>query len=198
MEFLLRTAAAAAVKGKCLEWPYSRNAAGYGTIGIDGAPHLVHRISYIKFVGPLMEEECALHSCDNPACYSPLCLFKGSTTDNNRDRVRKGRSASGMDYPGCKLTPEAVADIRARWMPDHNAGELAAQYGISVVHVRLVAIGQSQSHIKAPVREYRRRTRLTAQQREEIKSRWVPRSNAGALAKEYGISVERVWSISKR
>lgn len=184
-------------KYECVEWPHSRNASGYGTMGYEGSSHLVHRLSYIWFVGPLVGEECALHSCDNPPCFNYLHLFKGDRIANNEDKLRKGRTTKGMDVHCCKLTPEQVVDIRSRWKPYSNAGDLAAQYGISTVQVRLIALGISQSHVGSVVTEHKIKPRLTAVQVEEIKRRWMPHRNTAELANEYGITTARVGQIGR-
>lgn len=133
MDFLLRMAAAS-TKEACVEWPYAKNNYGYGMVGITGQPSdLVHRVSYEEFVGPLADDECALHSCDNRPCFNYLHIFKGDRTDNNIDMQRKDRGSN-------KLTADQVRQIRARWRPHCGAMELGREFGISYTHVRSIAL----------------------------------------------------------
>ena len=152
LEFLRRMAASS-TKDTCTIWPYSTNASGYGTV----REGLVHRIAHIEFVGPLTNDECALHNCDNPPCFNPHHLFKGSRDDNNKDRVVKGRSATGMRNPSCKLSPEQVRDILDQWTPYKNGRELAEKHGVTMTQVREIARGLSQFHLIDAEEKERRR-----------------------------------------
>ncbi len=202
----LKRMASAAVPGVCLEWPFARNDGGYGLIAPTTTgecnSHLVHRVSYKLFVGPLADDECVLHHCDRPPCFNPHCLFPGSQDDNIEDMDRKGRRAAGMMLPKCKLTPEQVQDIKDRWIPHTNAGLLAREYGIDTKYVRVVAKSLAQKHLfqgtpeELAERQKSQTTRLTAAQREDIKARWIPHSNSAQLALEYNISRESVWRIA--
>ena len=75
----------------CWEWQGARQKKGYGNIAIGGRTFLVHRVAlhvFRKF--DLNSPFCALHKCDNPPCFNPKHLFKGTQRDNIRDLVRKG------------------------------------------------------------------------------------------------------------
>lgn len=196
----LRRMAAGATKDECVVWPFATNESGYGTMGHDGRTGLVHRISYGLFVGPLVGDECALHSCDNPPCFNPHHLFKGTRLDNNQDRKRKGRGTKGLSVHFCKLTPEQVSDIRSRWIPHVNAGDLAREFGVTTVTIRIIAIGASQPDIgSGPTLGYRKnRKRPDAAGVEDIKRRWVPNSRTRSnhdLAREYDISIATAYRI---
>ena len=208
IEYLDRIAASAE-ESCCVEWPYGKNAMGYGVIDYEGSCQLVHRVSFIRHKSILSTDECALHKCDNPSCFNPHHLFKGSRIDNNADRVKKGRGTKGVRVPACKLNDEQVSEIRRRWIPYKNAGLLAKEFGVSRATIGLIATGVSQKHTGCQAVAFRK-NRLTTEQWKEIfqKLRLIPRPTVADLAKEYGINpssiyvkakpLERVYSIKEK
>jgi HNH endonuclease len=52
------------------------------------------------------------HSCDHPYCVNPQHLSVGTTLDNNRDAVQKGRNPHGETHGQHKLTEAKVKEIR--------------------------------------------------------------------------------------
>lgn len=112
---------------------------GFGVI-------LVHRLSYLLWKGPLAEGECALHDCDNPPCFNPDHLFKGTKGDNNRDRKNKGRNAnrSGSQNPLSKITEDLVRTIRS----DPRSGKEAAEfYGLARSTISQIRTGKLWPHV---------------------------------------------------
>lgn len=74
----------------CLIWPKSKNPHGYGVVGYGGKSHLVHKLLYEHFVGPvpagLMLDHfvCQTRACGNVAHLEPV---------TPRENVLRGRSA---------------------------------------------------------------------------------------------------------
>ena len=79
-----------AINGWCWEWIGFRDRKGYGHINIAGANTLVHR-AMADIVGLPGTAPQVCHHCDNPACFNPAHLFRGTNGDNVRDCVSKGR-----------------------------------------------------------------------------------------------------------
>lgn len=52
------------------------------------------RVVWLKEKGEIPPNLVVCHLCDNPNCISVKHLFLGTLGDNNRDRAKKGRSAS--------------------------------------------------------------------------------------------------------
>lgn len=73
---------------KCWLWTGPTNSDGYG---ISGGGKLAHRVIYSILVGPISEDECVLHECDNRKCCNPEHLKLGSRYDNALDRTMRGR-----------------------------------------------------------------------------------------------------------
>ena len=120
----------------CWVWTASRLKSGYGVIAITRGEKLAHRASYARFVGTIPEGKQVCHRCDNPPCCNPDHLFLGSQTDNLRDMVAKGRHSR----PGAKLTPEQVAEIRAR--PDESPSKLGREFGVGYKQIWRIRTGQ--------------------------------------------------------
>lgn len=112
----------------CREWTRAKNDAGYGVILLKGVAHLAHRVSYSLEYGELGRWDYVCHACDNPACYEPRHLFKGTPADNMTDMADKNRQVHGEDHPSSKLTEEQVKIIKASPLPQ---AELARKYGVS-------------------------------------------------------------------
>lgn len=100
--------------GVCWLWTAGRTKAGYGQIQarkVAAAPILAHRAAWEMEHGPTSLH--VLHQCDNPACVRPSHLIEGTQRDNNQDRHRKGRTASG-DRNGARTKPWANPFFRNR------------------------------------------------------------------------------------
>ena len=128
----------------CWRWKGGVSRKGYGYFRAGGQCRLAHRISYCIASGvtlPELGDMQTCHRCDNPRCVRPDHLFLGTNSDNQADKVRKGRSRNGAHvHNGTrvwsnKLTPEQVREIRAS---TEGRLVLAARYGVDKVHINSI------------------------------------------------------------
>ena len=138
-------------RGDCWMWTKARNKKGYGIVSTRGKFRnaKAHRVAWQLENGPITEEQCVLHRCDNPACCRPSHLFLGTRADNNEDMRNKGRNrlscsktpALSCKYPRgerhhhSRLTAEKVLEIRA----------MAEELGLAAV-CRAFGIDDSHAH----------------------------------------------------
>lgn len=125
----------------CWIWPGAKDSAGYGrmTVCRDGAKpryrdFFVHRLA-ILFDGRRLDVgECALHSCDNPACCNPRHLRVGTIAENNRDRASRNRKSwpRGSAAGNAKLTESQVLEIHEQLARGVLFKHIAAKYGVSM------------------------------------------------------------------
>lgn len=101
-------------KLECWEWKRHKNKRGYGVVQFRGKHCLVHRLVYHIFNGPLYNKELVLHRCDNPYCWNPKHLFKGTQKENISDMYKKGRQHPQADENNNhrKLSDLSVSSIR--------------------------------------------------------------------------------------
>ena len=115
----------------CWPWKLCTDRDGYGLMKYGGRTWRAHRLMAIA-AGILPEDAApsllACHTCDNPACCRPDHLFAGTSLDNMRDCLVKGRLAT-------KLNAEKARAIR---LDPRIHRIIAAQYGISVGHVSAI------------------------------------------------------------
>lgn len=89
--------------GDCWIWlgctdPKAGRALRYGRVIYKGKKQKPHRV--IKAIADRIPIEAipkqlqACHKCDNPLCVNPDHIFWGSSRDNHRDSIRKGRHVS--------------------------------------------------------------------------------------------------------
>lgn len=123
---------------ECWEWNKSLDYTGYARMILpDKSKVLVHRASYVEFVGkiPLNMQVC--HKCDNRKCCNPNHLFLGTAKDNAHDRDSKGRTARhfGTKNPNSKLTEQEVRNIKFLVNMGISRKSLSEIYNIGVRHV---------------------------------------------------------------
>lgn len=131
----------------CWEWTARKSPDGYGLIRLSTARTVcsnrhAHRVSWELHNGPIPVGMEVCHRCDNPGCVRPAHLFLGSSADNQRDKVAKGRQARGARNGNAVLTATRVAELRARFAAGPtNDCHLAREYGVSPTAIRHLRIG---------------------------------------------------------
>ena len=124
----------------CWEWTGRKHTFGYGMISVSSKEIRVHRLMYELWVGPIPDGYVICHKCDNPACCNPGHLFAGTQAQNLSDMWAKGRGRSPIrrnsKNPNCKISDEAVREIRALASLGVPNSKIARQFGCSSTHVR--------------------------------------------------------------
>lgn len=118
---------------ECWPWTAHTHYKGYGVFGIDGYAEKAHRVSWEITNGEIPKGMCVCHKCDNPPCCNPNHLFLGTTGDNTRDSVRKGRFVStkkGEGHVKHKLTDELVKRFRKLYDGGMSAYAIAKMFPI--------------------------------------------------------------------
>jgi hypothetical protein len=82
-------------KGACLIWDGSTNEHGYGQVRHGRLTLKVH-IVMADLIGLPGDGPMVLHACDNPPCFEPEHLYRGTQSDNMRDCVARGRHVPNL------------------------------------------------------------------------------------------------------
>jgi hypothetical protein len=129
-------------------WPWTgRRENGYGWIWFEGRDRRTHRVSWAIAHGiPVAQIPGHVRHfvCDNPPCCNPRHLAIGTRAENMRDMATHRRSARGERVHGARLTADAAADIRRRYVPQRvTMRMLAAEHGVAITTVWAVLHGQT-------------------------------------------------------
>lgn len=143
----------------CWIWTGSKVRKGYGNAFWIDKMRRVSRISLEITKGPIPDGFLACHTCDNPPCGNPYHLFAGTSFDNMRDMIAKGRDKidtaafaayysshnylSGEDAGNAKLSRQQAQSL----INDKAAGawtyELVQKYKIGRTAVQSIVSGRT-------------------------------------------------------
>jgi hypothetical protein len=116
----------------CWYWLGNLSQTGYGKIYWNRRHCVAHRVAYEVWRGVKPAELLVCHSCDNKMCINPDHLFLGTSLDNNRDAIKKGRAykAHGEQHYKAKLTKEQVIEIRSLFGKEMDI-TIASKFNVS-------------------------------------------------------------------
>jgi hypothetical protein len=133
----------------CTEWTGNRDANGYGRIGVEQRPVLVHRLAWELAHGPIPAGLHVLHRCDNPPCVRLDHLSLGTQADNMRDTVTRGRHVQGDRVGTAKLTEANVLEIRRRYAAGGvTQKSLAAEFGVKPPAIQAIINRRKWRHLE--------------------------------------------------
>ena len=121
-------------KSKCILWRGTKDKDGYGRVCINHTTEVrAHRISYLLFKGSIKKGLSVCHTCDTPACINPEHLWLGTTLENNRDAIKKGRAikVKGELHGGAKLKQKEVDKIRDMYKNGDTQTSIAKEFNVS-------------------------------------------------------------------
>lgn len=132
----------------CWEWNRTIDPAGYGRQHIEGRFYYVHRLSKSIFDGfDINSSLCVCHKCDNPPCFNPEHLFVGTSSENSKDRNRKGRQSKGIDHPPSKLNEDSVREIRRLYSQGVKFRDIQARFPFTHTTIWKVYARKTWKHI---------------------------------------------------
>lgn len=127
----------------CHLWVGTAFDSGYGLLRVEGKNKRAHRLAYELAHGvELDSSQLVCHHCDNPACVNPDHLFLGSSLDNTRDCMAKGRYRNrwGAVQP---IDASKVEQVRQALLAGERGKDVAARFGISRSLVSRINTGKN-------------------------------------------------------
>lgn len=132
----------------CWEWTGSYGQFGYGRMNVGSTTFSAHRLAWELLHGPIPTGLSVCHRCDNRGCIRPAHLFLGTTADNLRDMVQKGRSNLGERNGRAKLLAAEIREIRTRYAAGHcPQHRLAAEFHVNQITISDIVRRKSWRHL---------------------------------------------------
>lgn len=118
---------------ECWLWQAGVDGHGYGVFNKGKGTRRAHRIA-LMFLGAIIPvHKIVCHHCDNVRCCNPNHLYIGTTLENVRDKMERGRHRvnRGQEAGGSKLKNEDVYKIRERLKNGERGIDLAVEFHVS-------------------------------------------------------------------
>lgn len=134
----------------CIEWQGVKNSSGYGR----QSGKLIHRLAYELVHGPIDNDLCVLHNCDNKICYNPEHLHLGTQAENMKEASQRKR----LRRRGVKnLSKEKVIEIITLFRYTNLSGtQISKLLGIEGTVISHIKTGQNHAsvmpHVPRPLR----------------------------------------------
>lgn len=121
---------------------------GYGRLRHKNKYHQVHRFIYESFFGPIEKGLVCRHTCDMRACINPKHILIGTTSENMKDMVERGRSLKGEKNHKAILTEEKVLEIRSKYKYRvYSYDRLALEHGVCKSAIANIVNRKTWKHI---------------------------------------------------
>lgn len=149
----------------CIEWPFSKDESGRGKIsnGHGVSALLVYRKVREMVTGEILPPDVKVcHHCDNPSCFRPVHLFKGTQAENLADMRRKGRNIKGVNTPWSIYTDAQVAEAKRLHATGVRPGAIADTLQMNKIAVSQIMHGKIWKHIAGETGELNKKSKLTA------------------------------------
>lgn len=204
----------------CWEWQAAcANGYGHYTVNIRGhrSTMKVHRLMWTAINGPIPAGLFVCHACDNKRCCNPAHLWLGTTDDNMRDMVAKGRQAhpQGSKQGSAILSESDVARILELYATHTiTQADIARMFGVSRVEVTRIVNRQIWVHVEVTgatqaalqterintsLGERNGRAKLTEQDVRQIRElSAVQRVSYTKLARQFGVDKTSISDIIRR
>lgn len=133
----------------CWEWKKPRPDGRANTFLYQGKVQIAYRAAWKIYNGPIPDNLCVLHHCDNGLCVNPNHLFLGTHKDNYEDMRLKGRSntAKGESKKSSKLTEKDIIEIKTSLL---SRKELTLKFGVNRQTIADVLEGKTWKHVSIP------------------------------------------------
>ncbi len=148
----------------CWDWSGPKSGLGYGRMNRgEKANCNAHRFSYERDNGPIPNGMIVRHTCDNPSCTRPDHLIVGTSKDNSRDAMERGRWVPpprlvgpvadktnwkrGSAHYAAKLTEENVLEILTS---TENGAAIGRRFGVGKTLISQIRTGKKWQHIRRP------------------------------------------------
>lgn len=128
-------------KDECWIWNGAKTNEGYGQFWNEGSKMNAHRF-ILKHETEVDEEE-ALHLCNNPSCVNPDHLKWGTHSENIQQAYDDGRYENGFVIGNNKLTEDGVKEILRMDKNDKTALEISNKTGISRNQIYKIVEGKA-------------------------------------------------------
>lgn len=140
--------------GGCWEWTGYKFLDGYGGVTIGANRRIcilrAHRVVY-SLLFSISKEMLVCHHCDNRICVNPFHLYLGTSKENSRDRVVRGRSNApcGTSKPNSLFSNKDIQDIRIAYSKGNETMKgIALRYGANTVTIFAIIHRKSWKHVK--------------------------------------------------
>lgn len=151
IDYLIEEISIPRVDDDCIIWPYAKAHGAYGNIRINGQNYSVSRLSYEMTQGAIADGFDVCHTCDNPSCFRPSHLFKGTRVDNMQDCIAKGRlirnGRPGENNNTAVLKEHQVLEIRKLYAAGLAQHSLALMFNIGRSGIAHIVRGESWKHL---------------------------------------------------
>lgn len=101
-------------KDGCWITDFSLDSQGYSSMQYNNKRFLIHRLSYILYIGDIPKGLLVCHKCNNKRCINPDHLYAATQSQNVKDAYKDGliNYRRGENHHYTKLSDKEVIEIR--------------------------------------------------------------------------------------